>query len=107
MPEPMYHGGPKAGGHKHTPTTSRPPLPPGPALDLVLELNGEWHGARKVAGIKDENSGGNVVYLSPGCLASWDKWSGFASVGIPVVNHVNGVQAEPDWRLLTGVAVSF
>ncbi len=38
---------------------------------------------------------------------SMDKWSGFASVGFPVVNHVYGIQAEPDWRLLTGVAVSF
>jgi hypothetical protein len=33
--------------------------------------------------------------------------AGFVSVGIPVVNHLNGVQAEPDRRLLTGVAVSF
>ena len=24
-----------------------------------------------------------------------------------VANHVNGVQDEPSWRLLTGVAVSF
>ena len=105
MPEPMYHGGPKARGHKHShdePAASR-----GPALDLVLELNGEWHAQQKIAGVKDENSGGNVVYLSPGLRLSMDKWSGFLSVGVPIVNHVNGVQAEPDWRLLTGVAVSF
>ncbi len=106
MPEPMYHGGPKAGAHKHT--HDEPPAPPpGPALDLVLELNGEWHAHEKVAGVKDENSGGNVVYLSPGVRLSMGKWAGFLSVGFPVVNHVNGVQAEPDWRLLTGVAVSF
>jgi Putative MetA-pathway of phenol degradation len=105
MPEPMYHGGPKARGHKHT--HKEPAPPPGPALDLVLELNGEWHGHEKVAGVKEENSGGNVVYLSPGVRLSMDKWSGFVSVGIPVVNHVNGVQAEPSWRLLTGIAVSF
>jgi hypothetical protein len=35
------------------------------------------------------------------------SWSGFVSVGLPVVNHLYGVQAEPDWRLLTGVTVSF
>ena len=102
----MYHGGPKAGGHRHA-HQEPPPPPPGPKLDLVLELNGEWHAHQTIAGVRDENSGGNVVYLSPGLRLSWDKWSGFASVGIPVVNHVNGVQAEPDWRLLTGVAVNF
>jgi hypothetical protein len=106
LPEPMYHGGPKAGGHRHV-HREPPPPPPGPKLDLVLELNGEWHAHQTIAGVKDENSGGNVVYLSPGLRLSWDKWSGFASIGVPVANHVNGVQAEPDWRLLTGIAVSF
>jgi hypothetical protein len=106
LPEPMYHGGPKAAGHRHV-DREPPPPPPGPKLDLVLELNGEWHGHQTIAGVRDENSGGNVVYLSPGLRLSWDKWSGFVSVGVPVVNHVNGVQAEPNWRLLSGVAVNF
>jgi Putative MetA-pathway of phenol degradation len=100
LPEPMYHGGPKQRHHHHE-------QPPAPALDLVLELNGEWHGQQVTDSVKDRNSGGNVVYLSPGLRLSMDKWSGFVSVGLPVVNHVNGVQAEPDWRLLTGVAVTF
>ena len=51
--------------------------------------------------------GGNVVYLSPGVRYSLDRWSAFVSAGFPIANEVNGVQAEPDWRLLTGVAVSF
>ena len=104
LPEPMYHGGPKGSGqHQH----EEPAPPPGPSLDLVLELNGEWHGHQVEAGVKDPNSGGNVIYLSPGLRIAMGNWSGFASVGIPVVNHLYGVQAEPDWRLLTGVAVSF
>jgi len=36
-----------------------------------------------------------------------ERWSGFVSVGVPILNDLNGVQAEPDWRLLTGVAVNF
>jgi hypothetical protein len=60
-----------------------------------------------IGGVKDANSGGNVVYLSPGLRLSLDKWSGFVSVGMPVLNHLYGTQAEPDWRLITGVAVSF
>jgi hypothetical protein len=104
LPEPMYHGGPKA---KHQHHHEVPPAPRGPALDLVLEVNGEWHAREVTGGVKETNSGGNVVYLSPGIRYSLDRWSAFASVGLPIVNEVNGVQAEPDWRLLTGVAVSF
>jgi hypothetical protein len=73
----------------------------------VLELNGEWHDKQEIAGVKDPNSGGNVVYLSPGVRLSQDKWSGFVSIGVPVINDMNGVQAEPDWRLFSGVAVAF
>ena len=104
LPEPMYHGGPKSSRpHKHAELAA----PPGPSLDLVLELNGEWHGHTVEGGVKDANSGGNVIYLSPGLRISLDEWSAFASVGMPAVNHLYGIQAEPDWRLLTGVAVSF
>lgn len=84
-----------------------PPTPRGPALDLVLELNCEGHARQEIAGVKDPNSGGNVIFLSPGLRVSHDKWSSFVSLGIPIVNHMNGVQAEPDWRILTGVAVKF
>ncbi len=105
LPEPMYHGGPRtrAGHHDHQEEPTRPRH----TLDLVLELNGEWHDYQVVAGVKDANSGGNVVYLSPGLRLGYDTWSAFAAVGLPVVNQVNGVQAEPGWRLLTGVAVAF
>ena len=104
LPEPMYHGGPKGSGqHKH----EEPAAPARPSVDLVLELNGEWHGHQVEAAVKDANSGGNVIYLSPGLRIAIGNWSGFASVSIPVVNHPCGVQAEPDWRVLTGVAVSF
>jgi hypothetical protein len=104
LPEPMYHGGPK-GSPK--PKHEEPAQPPGPSVDLVLEINGEWHDHQVEAGVKDPNSGGNVIYLSPGLRVSHGNWSGFASVGLPIVNNLYGIQAEPDWRLLTGVAVSF
>jgi hypothetical protein len=96
---------------KGTTTVTRPrspaPLPRDRRSILVLELNGEWHAREVVAGATDPNSGGNVVFLSPGVRLSYDKWSGFVSVGVPVVNELNGIQAEPDWRVLTGVAVNF
>jgi hypothetical protein len=105
--EPLYHRGLKAHAHDHEHAEEAHAAPKAPALDLVLELNGEWHAREVIAGITDLNSGGNVVFLSPGLRLSYDNWSGFASVGVPVVNELNGIQAEPDWRVLTGVAVGF
>ncbi|HEY7645935.1 MAG TPA: transporter [Hyphomicrobiales bacterium] len=77
------------------------------AVDLVLELNGEWNDKTVEGGETDPNSGGNTVYLSPGVRVSSGDLSGFVSVGIPIVNELNGIQAEPDWRVVTGVSVSF
>jgi Putative MetA-pathway of phenol degradation len=105
LPEPMYHGGPKAGGRAHS--HQEPVAPASPALDVVLELNGERHDKQVEAGVKDPNSGGNTIYLSPGLRLSMDKWSGFVSVGIPVVRDLNGIQSEPDYRMTTGLSVPF
>ena len=46
LPEPMYHGGPRRQSHTHA-HKERPRS--GPALDLVLELNGEWHDQQRTA----------------------------------------------------------
>jgi hypothetical protein len=106
LPVPMYHGGPK-GHHAHSHAHEKQASPKGPALDLVLELNGEWHDGQKIAGVRDANSGGTVVFLSPGLRLSYEQWSGFVSFGVPVISELNGVQAEPDWRVLTGISVNF
>lgn len=98
--KPHDHGADGHGGHVHAESA-------GPALDLVLELNGEWHHKQETGGERDENSGGHTLYLSPGLRLSQDAWSGFASIGIPIVNDQNGIQAEPDWRLVTGVSFGF
>jgi Putative MetA-pathway of phenol degradation len=104
FPEPMYHGGPKG---KATHSHEEPVASPTPALDLVLELNGEWHDKQVTTGVVDQNSGGNVIYVSPGLRLSYDKWSSYVSVGIPVVNDLNGIQPEPSWRLISGVSLAF
>jgi hypothetical protein len=109
LPEPMYHGGPKADGgskagdHHH----EEAPTPTGSSVDLVLELNGEWHQKQVESGVTDANSGGNLIYLSPGIRLSMDKWSSYVSLGLPIVNQSNGVQPEPSWRLITGVSLAF
>jgi hypothetical protein len=103
LPDPMWHRGPGKHQHSHvhreTSTES--------SLDLVLELNGEWQDNQVVSGAKDPNSGGNTLYLSPGLRFSKDNWSSFVSVGIPIINDLNGFQAEPEMRVVTGLSVTF
>lgn len=105
---PMFHGahshevGDDGHAHSHAEEGGH-----GAALDLVLELNGEWHGKQETAGVEDENSGGNTIYVSPGLRLSIEQWSGFVSVGVPVVKDLNGIQAEPDWRVSTGASLAF
>jgi hypothetical protein len=89
----LYHANHDHSDMKKTPYT----------LDLVLELNGEWHDKQRIAGIPDPNSGGTTVYLSPGVRVGFDRYSGFISVGVPVLNEHNGVQSKPDFRVLTGI----
>jgi hypothetical protein len=89
--------------HRHEEPKLTAPL----SVDAVLELNGEWHDHQVIAGERDRNSGGNVVYLSPGIRISAANVSGFASIGVPVVNDMYGLQAKPSHRVLGGLAISF
>jgi hypothetical protein len=104
---PMFHGAEAHeegdDGHHHEQGHEST----GPSLDLVLELNGEWHAEQVTNGISDPNSGGNTVFISPGLRLSQDKWSGFVSMGIPIVDDLNGIQSEPDWRVIAGATWLF
>ena len=59
------------------------------------------------AGITDETSGGHTLNVSPGVRLSIGNISGFASVGIPIVNDFNGIQPDNDWHVTTGMMISF
>ncbi len=76
--------------------------------DYVLELNGSWRDKEHTAGVENPNSGGNIVFLSPGVRFFRDNgWGGSLSLGIPVVTDLNGIQVEPDYRLTATVGKSF
>lgn len=108
MGAPMYAGtrshdhGDGGSGRSHVEAATG-----GPAIDLVLEINGEWHDRQEIAGTGDPNSGGHTLYLAPGVRVSQDAWSGFVSVGIPVADEVNGIQSEPQLRIVSGASVGF
>ena len=107
-PEPRRRANPiHVHDRPHSHTHDPPPVRPALAIDAVLELNGEWHDRQVAAGVRDPNSGGNVVYVSPGLRLSYGGVSGFTSFGLPVINEINGLQSKPSWRVVTGLAATF
>ncbi|MGZ9096677.1 MAG: transporter [Micavibrio sp.] len=78
------------------------------AWDLVLELNGEWTNQQMIAGERDDDSGGNVIFLSPGLrYAPDDRWAGQLSVGVPVVSNLGQGHADTDYKVIFGFARVF
>lgn len=83
-------------------------MPPDYVFELIGEVNGEWREKENRAGVIDNNSGGNIVYLSPGFRLSVKKTANLAfSFGIPVVRGVNGDQVKPDYRIISSINVNF
>ena len=83
-------------------------LPPKYAFELIMEVNGEWRARQETLGIRDNNSGGNIVFLSPGFrFTAKDLASVAFSFGIPVVKDVNGDQVKPDYRIISSINFNF
>ncbi len=82
-------------------------------LDTILELNGEWRqkqvfGRLQPFGFTDEDSGGSILYLSPGLrLSISEKWSTYLSFGLPLVCDPSGDGQKTDFRMLFGLSKSF
>jgi Putative MetA-pathway of phenol degradation len=113
----MHHGGPHEeddGAHTHHTQRANHDVShehsqnqSGTAIDLSLGLNGEWAGKVDTAGDINQNTGGNILFLTPGVKITVDRWSAYINAGIPVVRELNGIQSDPDWRLMTGASVRF
>ena len=78
-----------------------------PQWDAMLELNGESRSKNRIGGVSEDNSCGDLVYLSPGIrLSSGSDWSLYISFGIPVHEDLNGVQADVDYRVVGGIGIA-
>lgn len=77
-------------------------------LDLIIEANGIWRQKEEVDGKKDENSGGNIVFISPGirCTVK-DRLAAYLSLGLPVLQDLNGKQNDVSYRFLFGMSLVF
>lgn len=76
------------------------------ALDLIVEINGEWEERERVGTLRDPHSGGTQIFLSPGFrYSSANGWAIFSSVGIPVHEDLRGIQNETDIRFKLGLGL--
>jgi hypothetical protein len=75
------------------------------SFDFILEATGEWHKKQTVLGIRDNNSGGTLVFLAPGVRANfYDRFSAFVSAGVPVIQDLNGTQHETRHLFILGIS---
>lgn len=75
---------------------------------LVLEANGEWEGRQRISGEREDDSGGKVVYLSPGIrFGSARGWSVAMSAGLPVWQDIRPSHPDNSFRLIAQVGSSF
>ncbi len=77
-------------------------------FDLQLELNGDLRGKAEKNGIEQKNSGGHVVYITPGVHVKFNKKIHFdVGVALPAYRDLNGKQVSEDYRLVTKLACKF
>lgn len=75
---------------------------------LFVEVNGEWQDEEKHDGIRNPDSGGNVIFVTPGVrLTGASGWNLVVAAGWPIAEDLNGIQVEPDLRLTAGINLLF
>ncbi len=76
--------------------------------DLILELNGEWREKEDIDGKTNDDSGGLIVFASPGVRVSSNKgMSAALAIGVPVIEDLHGLQSKPQYRLIANASFAF
>ncbi len=77
-------------------------------VDLILELNGEWRDKEFQNGVVDNNSGSNIIYISPGFrFAVFEKFNMAFSFGFPILKDLGGFQVDPNYRAVGSISFNF
>ncbi len=77
------------------------------ALNGILELNGAWTDRTRRDGKTVPDSGGHVLFLSPGAQLVSLRWILEVSLQIPVVQDLHGPQLERDFVGVLSVRIPF
>lgn len=75
--------------------------------NVVLEANGQWEQQAKSHGGRLDNTGGHLLFLSPGVQVATKYFVIEGSIQLPVLQHLNGNQVEPDFTLVGSIRVTF
>lgn len=79
-----------------------------PQISLVAEATLRHIAKSEEEGAKDGNTGGTVLFVSPGVKVSFtEKIAGSIGIQLPVLQDLNGRQVETQFRLITGVSIAF
>ncbi len=76
---------------------------PSPQLNGFIEINGTTSNRDRLAGKEVENSGGTVVFLSPGLqYVGGRRWLIEAAFQFPVVHELHGTRLTTQWSFFLG-----
>ena len=73
----------------------------------VLEISANYYEHNRVSGVTDPNSGGFLLYLTPGLQYSTRRWIADLGFRTPIVIDLNGTALEPDYSILTSIRINF
>jgi hypothetical protein len=76
-------------------------------LNLVLEFNGEYAEKDESSAGKVEDSGGNILFISPGIQWVTKRLILETSIQIPLVQDINGNQLETDYTGVLSFRITF
>lgn len=73
----------------------------------VLETNLVHAAQNRTGGVRDQNSGGTTLFITPGLQYATRKWVLEAGTQIPVSQQLNGTALKNDYVFTTGFRVNF
>lgn len=76
-----------------------------PDLVVTLESNWETHMRNSLDGHLISDSGGDLLFLSPGFFLTYRNWAIKGGFQYPVYQELNGDQAKIDYRLIIAMEV--
>ena len=76
-------------------------------LNGILELNGRRLSRTRIDGKTIDDSGGHVLFLSPGLQYAALNWILEASLQVPVAQHLHGSQLESDLVAVLSIRIPF
>ena len=73
----------------------------------VVEMDGEYSGKDKIMGMKDNDSGGNVIYATPSLWLSSQSLILQLGIGFPVTQHLFGEQTKANYLVAGSITWAF